>query len=173
MFCSNTLNPSASLDNTYNSSGQYYLVDGGYTNGDGFLAPYQGVRYHLQEFGHGTQVPQNYKEYFNLKHAKARNVIKRAFGILKSRWAILKSPAYYPITQHNHIMLACCLLHNFISASTDVDPEENNVPDYVLYADNVNVVDDFIGNVDASQQLINWRDALANSMYNDHLLRHM
>ena len=27
--------------------GCYYLVDAGYTNGEGFLAPYRGTRYHL------------------------------------------------------------------------------------------------------------------------------
>ncbi|KAJ0039603.1 hypothetical protein Pint_27420 [Pistacia integerrima] len=29
--------------------GQYYLCDAGYTNGEGFLAPYRGQRYHLSE----------------------------------------------------------------------------------------------------------------------------
>ncbi|KAG8380409.1 hypothetical protein BUALT_Bualt06G0012400 [Buddleja alternifolia] len=30
--------------------GNYYLCDSGYTNGEGFLAPYRGVRYHIQEW---------------------------------------------------------------------------------------------------------------------------
>jgi len=30
--------------------GKFYLVDGGYANTPSFLAPYQGVRYHLREF---------------------------------------------------------------------------------------------------------------------------
>ncbi|KAL0314935.1 UNVERIFIED_CONTAM: hypothetical protein Sangu_2337900 [Sesamum angustifolium] len=30
-------------------SGNYYLCDNGYTNADGFLTPYRGVRYHLNE----------------------------------------------------------------------------------------------------------------------------
>ncbi|KAL0456060.1 UNVERIFIED_CONTAM: hypothetical protein Slati_0945200 [Sesamum latifolium] len=29
--------------------GNYYLVDSGYSNGEGFLSPYRGVRYHLKE----------------------------------------------------------------------------------------------------------------------------
>ncbi|KAL8510538.1 hypothetical protein ACS0TY_017384 [Phlomoides rotata] len=65
-------------------NGCYYLCDGGYTNCNGFLAPYRGVRYHLREWDEGRQ-PQNQQEYFNMKHAKARNCIKRAFGILKAR----------------------------------------------------------------------------------------
>ena len=31
--------------------GKYYLVDTGYPNMDSLLAPYQGVRYHLKEWG--------------------------------------------------------------------------------------------------------------------------
>ncbi|KAK3187819.1 hypothetical protein Dsin_027380 [Dipteronia sinensis] len=30
-------------------TGCYYLVDGGYINGEGFLAPYRGTQYHLSE----------------------------------------------------------------------------------------------------------------------------
>ncbi|KAG8384008.1 hypothetical protein BUALT_Bualt04G0073400 [Buddleja alternifolia] len=31
--------------------GTYYLCDNGYTNGDGFLTPFKGVRYHLKDWG--------------------------------------------------------------------------------------------------------------------------
>ncbi|KAM0006005.1 putative harbinger transposase-derived nuclease domain-containing protein [Helianthus debilis subsp. tardiflorus] len=33
----------------------YYLVDAGYTNGEGFLAPYRGQRYHLNDWRSGHQ----------------------------------------------------------------------------------------------------------------------
>lgn len=66
------------------------MVDSGYTNGPSFLAPYRGVRYHMREWGAGTYAPQKYKEFFNLKHAKTRNVIERTFCLLKSRFAILE-----------------------------------------------------------------------------------
>ncbi|GJS68715.1 ALP1-like protein [Tanacetum coccineum] len=43
--------------------GCYYLVDAGYCNANGFLAPYRGQRYHLKEFdGHR---PETAQEYFN------------------------------------------------------------------------------------------------------------
>ncbi|KAL6202483.1 hypothetical protein ACLB2K_026191 [Fragaria x ananassa] len=61
-------------------TGYYYLVDGGYTNGEGFLAPYRGTRYHLSEWREGF-MPTNKEEYFNMKHAKTRNVIERCFGM--------------------------------------------------------------------------------------------
>ncbi|GLT25958.1 hypothetical protein SLA2020_010560 [Shorea laevis] len=49
--------------------GYYYLVDAGYTNGSGFLAPYRGTRYHLSEWRQGF-TPSNPQELFNLRHAK-------------------------------------------------------------------------------------------------------
>ncbi|KAL8520621.1 hypothetical protein ACS0TY_011240 [Phlomoides rotata] len=51
--------------------GNYYLCDNGYPNGQGFLTPYHGIRYYLQEWGSGTSAPQNKEEYFNMKHSKA------------------------------------------------------------------------------------------------------
>jgi hypothetical protein len=34
--------------------GRYYLADAGYPNTDSLLAPYRGVRYHLKEWGNGS-----------------------------------------------------------------------------------------------------------------------
>jgi len=56
-------------------------MDARYINGLGFLAPYYGTRYHLNEWFRNT--PQTYKELFNLRHASAQNKIERSFGILK------------------------------------------------------------------------------------------
>ncbi|KAL0320106.1 UNVERIFIED_CONTAM: hypothetical protein Sradi_5272100 [Sesamum radiatum] len=73
-------------------TGKYYLCDNGYTNGDGFLAPCRGVRYHLREWDRGTIGPQNKEELFNLKHSSARNVIEHtSFGLLKVRWSFEES----------------------------------------------------------------------------------
>lgn len=89
------------------------MVDAGYTNGEGFLAPFRGQRYHLNDWSDRHQ-PTTAKELFNMRHSSARNVIERMFGILKNRWGILRSPSFYPAKFHNRIILACCLLHNFI-----------------------------------------------------------
>ncbi|KAF3443069.1 hypothetical protein FNV43_RR16990 [Rhamnella rubrinervis] len=70
-------------------SGYYYLVDASYTNGEGFLAPYKGISYHLSEW-RDASVPVTPEEYFNMKHASTRNVIECCFGILKMCWAILR-----------------------------------------------------------------------------------
>ncbi|XP_024969728.1 uncharacterized protein LOC112509087 [Cynara cardunculus var. scolymus] len=103
----------------------YYLVDAGYTNGEGFLAPYRGQRYHLNDWRDGHQ-PITAKEFFNMKHSSARNVIERCFGMLKARWAILRDNSYYPIEQKVRIIMACCLLHNFIMQEMPVNPLDND-----------------------------------------------
>lgn len=147
------------------------MVDSGYMNAEGFLAPYRGVRYHLNDFNNGPQGPHNYKEYYNMRHAKARNAIERAFGILKSRWAILRSPSFYPIKQHNRIIMACVLLHNFIRLNTDVDPEEANIPEYVL-GDDLHVPipgGQFIDHIEGSNEWALFRDNMAVNMYNEWL----
>ncbi|PPE01701.1 hypothetical protein GOBAR_DD01283 [Gossypium barbadense] len=76
--------------------GCYYLVDAGYTNCEGFLAPFRGQQYHLNEWHQGYQ-PSSPQEFFNMKHASARNIIERCFGLLKLRWGILRTPSFYPI----------------------------------------------------------------------------
>ena len=88
-------------------------MDAGYTNGPGFLAPYRGTRYHLKEWV-GNRRPENYKELYNLRHSRARNVIERAFGLLKKRWSILRTPSFFDIKTQVGIINACCILHNFI-----------------------------------------------------------
>ncbi|KAG8364435.1 hypothetical protein BUALT_Bualt19G0128500 [Buddleja alternifolia] len=108
-------------------NGNYYLCDCGYTNGEGFLAPYKGVRYHIQEWN-ACRVPlANEKEFFNKTHAKARNVIERSFALLKDRWAILRSNSFYPVKVANRIIMACCLLQNYIPTEHVVDPIEAEV----------------------------------------------
>ncbi|KAA0066904.1 retrotransposon protein [Cucumis melo var. makuwa] len=75
----------------------YYLCDAGYQNAEGFLVPYRGQRYHLQEWRGAANVPTNPNEYFNMKYSSARNVIQRAFGVLKGCWDILRGKSYYPL----------------------------------------------------------------------------
>ncbi|KAG6531611.1 hypothetical protein ZIOFF_005426 [Zingiber officinale] len=82
------------------------------------------VRYHRDAWGNRAVGPQNYKELFNWRHSQARNVIERAFGLLKKRWAILRSPSFYPLKTQNRIILACMLLHNFIRSEMPDDPIE-------------------------------------------------
>lgn len=78
----------------------------------------------MDDWARGSIGPQNYKEYFNSKHCRARNVIERAFGLLKIRWAVLRSPTFYPLEVQNNMIRACMLLHNFIRSEMRDDPLE-------------------------------------------------
>ncbi|XP_060673899.1 protein ALP1-like [Ziziphus jujuba] len=139
-------------------------VDAGYTNGEGFIAPYRGIRYHLSEWKDGC-APTTYQKYFNMKHASARNIIERCFGVLKMRWAILKSPSFYPIATQIKIITACCLIHNLIRREMTLDPGEieyDRVEDVDISAD-----EDIIGSIASLSQWTNWRDELAKQMFDE------
>ena len=58
--------------------------------------------------------PKDKKELFNLRHAQARNVIERIFGVLKRRFRILLLAPEYNIEIQNRIPAALAALHNFI-----------------------------------------------------------
>ena len=106
----------------------YYLYDTGYTNGEGFLTPYRGRRYHLndQREDHQPTIPQ---EYFNIKHSQIRNCIERCFDILEARCAILREKSFYSIKTDCKIIFACYLLHNFIRLEMPNDPIEESIGD--------------------------------------------
>ncbi|KAL4590011.1 hypothetical protein LXL04_002929 [Taraxacum kok-saghyz] len=70
---------------------KYYLCDAAYAHIRGFMAPYRNVRYWLGDFRRRRAL--NNKEKFNHAHAKLRNVIERAYGVLKARFPILKRMA--------------------------------------------------------------------------------
>lgn len=126
----------------------------------------------MQEWSTGRRAPdQDREELFNYRHARARNVIERCFGLLKKRWAILRSPSFYPITIQCRMILACCLLHNFIRIHMALDPEEFApfVEDEVPVGEEpINVV----GIVEPSNQWTQMRNALAQEMFTEWGNRH-
>ncbi|XP_042047580.1 uncharacterized protein LOC121793614 isoform X2 [Salvia splendens] len=149
--------------------GHYYLCDNGYANTEGFLTPYKGVRYHLKEWGPNTERPKNPREIFNMRHISARNVIERAFVVLKIRWSILCSPSFYPIKIQIRLIMACFLLHNYIRGEMIVDPIEelvdNNVDDIGLQEDHDNSV--YVDVIEPTPQWNDLRDQLAADMWDE------
>ncbi|XP_044952571.1 protein ALP1-like [Hordeum vulgare subsp. vulgare] len=96
-------------------NGKYYLVDSGYPNIDGYLAPYKGQRYHVHDF---QQVPpRGRNETFNHLHSSLQNVIERSFGVLKMKWRILLGIRRYKVETQTMIITACTCLHNYIRES--------------------------------------------------------
>jgi hypothetical protein len=65
--------------------------------------------------------PVNADELYNLRHASARNVIERIFGVLKRRFRILVYPAEIHIDYQARIPAALAAIHNFIRIH---DPDE-------------------------------------------------
>ncbi|CAL5403798.1 unnamed protein product [Camellia sinensis] len=115
----------------------------------------------------GRGCPNNSTRVFNMRHSSARNVIERCFGLLKMRWAILRSYSYFPIKTQFRIITACCLLHNLIQREMPMDldddkNEEMNPPPPVT-----DLEDEMIDVVEASDQWSEWRTALATQMFNE------
>ena len=97
-------------------AGKYYLVDSGYPNKTGYLAPFKEQRYHVPDFQGAP--PRNMLEKFNHLHSCLRNAIERAFGVLKMKWRILLAiPHFHDPETQAKIITACMCLHNFIRDS--------------------------------------------------------
>ena len=100
----------ACLHNLDIPNSKYPLGDLRFSSKPSILVPYQGVCYHLAEWGHANVQwvispfslpmlmkyrPVNHQELFNLWHASAWNVIECAFGVLKKCSQILLLPLPY------------------------------------------------------------------------------
>lgn len=79
--------------------------------------------------------PQTYEELFNLRHAQARNVVERIFGVIKKKFHLLTAAPQYPIYTQTKLVLAICALHNFVRsydpddiAQYDLEELEREVP---------------------------------------------
>ncbi|ETV65967.1 hypothetical protein H257_17445 [Aphanomyces astaci] len=63
----------------------------------------------------GDGKPRTKEELFNLRHAQLRNCIERIlFGILKMRFPVLSSGVRYDCAFQVDVVLALCVVHNFI-----------------------------------------------------------
>lgn len=118
------------------------------------------------------QSPSNKKEIFNLRHAQARNIIERIFGVLKHRFRILLLSPGYSVEVQAQIPAALCAIHNFIRIHDDPDevlPEELEDEGFVHGADagNDHVYQvDFVEGVDnAAEQR---RDNIAQAMWTEY-----
>lgn len=56
---------------------------------------------------------------YNAAHIKTRNVIERAFGVLKRRFAILSIPGRTKLANTENIIVACAVLHNIAINNID------------------------------------------------------
>uniref|UniRef100_A0A8C2JXU0 DDE Tnp4 domain-containing protein n=1 Tax=Cyprinus carpio TaxID=7962 RepID=A0A8C2JXU0_CYPCA len=63
---------------------------------------------------------------FNKHHAKARCIIERTFGMLKTRWRaiFLRALEIHPLFAPK-VVAVCCMLHNLCQATNDILEEEH------------------------------------------------
>uniref|UniRef100_A0A0A8YRV6 Uncharacterized protein n=1 Tax=Arundo donax TaxID=35708 RepID=A0A0A8YRV6_ARUDO len=148
---------------------KFYLVDLGYPNRPGYLAPYKGTKYHVPEFQQGPR-PSGKHEVFNYLHSSLRNVIERSFGVLKMKWRILLDLPSCPQKKQTKIILACMALHNFIreSAMRDeafnmVDQDDNFKPIAEASSSQGNGANNHLGDEDVNMNA--FRDSIANSLF--------
>jgi hypothetical protein len=141
-------------------SHHYVIADAGYGLNKKVLTPFRNVRYHLKEWDlNGAGRPRNLKEIFNLRHAKARNVVERTIGILKRRFGILRRPLEYEMDVIIGVIFAAALLHNFFLDCDDrsQEPDGSEVDDV-----NEDVIEFDFKDAD------NWRGWLAKTMWVDY-----
>lgn len=70
--------------------------------------------------------PANREELFNLRHAQARNIIERVFGILKSKFRILRDVPSFDVPIAASIVISLCAFTNFIKT---YDPDDEDYGD--------------------------------------------
>ncbi|MQL85792.1 hypothetical protein Taro_018324 [Colocasia esculenta] len=154
--------------------GKYFLVDAGYANTPEFLAPYRGIKYHLSEYNSSRCTRLRYrskKDLFNHRHAQLRNVVERAFGVLKARFTILVKRRNYPIKTQARIAMACCVLHNFIRMEGGLDDIfRRGQCDEVVEGDEDVHVDDHMHRTEAARG-DRFRNELATRLWIQHTTR--
>jgi hypothetical protein len=169
------------LSDAYNKGftihpGKYWLGDAGYALRRWILTPYRGVRYHLKEWAAAPMRPANKEELFNLRHAALRNVIERLLGVAKKRFKILNNVSSFDFRDQGNIIMTCLLMNNYIRLNSlyedafyiEYDNEMNALPLPPLIDDAIGGIDGMDANdVDAADMII-YRDALAQQMWNDY-----
>jgi DDE superfamily endonuclease len=108
-------------------SDRYYLADSRYVNSTSFLCPYRNHNYNLINF---DLLPRNNrhrsaKNLFNHRHAQLCNVVERTFGGFKKRFKILTVMTPYKYKKQCHIVITCCILHNFIKIQNELQNDND------------------------------------------------
>ncbi|KAL6549691.1 hypothetical protein OROMI_020179 [Orobanche minor] len=143
----------------------YYLADGIYPTWATFVKT--------------IPVPIGLKrQYFAKVHEALRKDVERAFGILQSRFAIIRGPArYYNQDDLKHIMTVCVIMHNMIvederhmylnAAHVEYDQDLQSPPNPEIYTTKMDEDKDFIA------RHIEMRDSAIHTQLQDDLIEHL
>ena len=102
------------------------------------MTPYRNVCYWLSDFHSDSKVVGK-EEIFNSCHARLRNVIERAFGVVKVCFPILKRMTPYSFITQTKIVMTCFSIHNFLRQISMTDKLFSEYDNEVeLESDNAN-----------------------------------
>ncbi|KAG5517408.1 hypothetical protein RHGRI_037968 [Rhododendron griersonianum] len=155
-------------------SRKYYLVDSGYSNTEGFIAPFEGIRHHIHDYRGANLLPRNAKELFNHRHSCLRNAIQKSFEVLRRRFPILKVAPQYAFHIQRDIVIAACVLHNLIrreerndwlfAAAAAEGPSSEDLPD-------LEDGPEMLASPVEGQIASSLRDFIATAMWNDFITK--
>lgn len=156
-------------------TGKYYLVDSGYSNTEGFIAPFEGIRHHIHDYRGANLLPRNAKELFNHRHSCLRNAIQKSFEVLRRRFPILKVAPQYAFHIQRDIVIAACVLHNlirreerndwlFAAAAAAEGPSSEDLPD-------LEDGPEMLASPVEGQIASSLRDFIATAMWNDFITK--
>ena len=133
------------------------------------MTPYRNVRYWLSDFRSGGKAVGR-EEIFNLCHARLRNVIERAFGVVKACFPILKKMAPYSFAAQTKIVMTCFSIHNFlrqVSVADRLFSEYDTEEELESDSDNRNqgsTTNNFFTAAD-QEFMLQFRDHIANELF--------
>ncbi|KAM3220956.1 hypothetical protein P3L10_020224 [Capsicum annuum] len=147
--------------------------DAGYGLCKGFIPPYHGIYFHLQEYSDCS--PQNEKKLFNLRHASLRSSIERALAILKRRFRVIDNEHFWDFKTQVNVVLTSCILHNHIvdlelneMIIQEVDVEAVVQPQNAQITQNSQGSQNYQTQRERPKEARQWsskRDAIAHAMY--------
>jgi hypothetical protein len=79
-----------------------YIGDEAFALRNDFIKPYS-----QRQLNHSKRI-------YNYRTCRARRIIENVFGILAARFRIFQAPINMKIENINTVVLACCVLHNFL-----------------------------------------------------------
>ena len=71
----------------------FYIADAGFRARDGIVVPFPSIRYYQEDWRDADVDPATLKELYNKRHVGIRSVVKRAFGLVKRKWRIIRREA--------------------------------------------------------------------------------